>query len=58
VTNTVLIRLDDKRLTDEERKTALDLARKLYSRDGGTASAPTPLRKLPEAHHHVDRGDL
>jgi hypothetical protein len=53
---TIIFRLADKRLTDEERKTVLELSRKLYTRDTGTATAP--VRKLPEAHHRVDRGDL
>jgi sulfur carrier protein ThiS len=57
LTNTVLIRLDDKRLTADEREKVLELARKLTTRDTGTATAPNG-RKLPEAHHRVDRGDL
>jgi hypothetical protein len=56
-TTTIIFRLADKRLTDDERKALLDLSRKLYTRDIGTASAPT-VRKLPEAQFRVDRGDL
>jgi hypothetical protein len=61
---TIIFRLADKRLTDEERKTVLELSRKLYTRDTGTATTFTAekveelMRKLPEAHHRVDRGDL
>jgi hypothetical protein len=54
---TIVFRLADKRLTDEERQTVLDISRKLYTRDTGTASAPA-VRKLPEAQFRVDRGDL
>jgi hypothetical protein len=54
---TIVFRLADKRLTDEERQTVLDISRKLYTRDIGTASAPA-VRKLPEAQFRVDRGDL
>jgi hypothetical protein len=57
MTDTILIRLTDHRLTPDERQKVLDIARKLYARDTGTAGAP-PARKLPEAHHRVDRGDL
>ena len=60
MTDTILIRLADKRLTDDERQAVLEIARKLYARDTGTANAPThpSVRKRPEAHHRVDRGDL
>jgi hypothetical protein len=60
MTDTILFHLKDRRLTDDERNALLELNRKLYARDTGTASGPTPppVRKLPEAHHRVDRGDL
>jgi hypothetical protein len=57
MTATVCIHLHDHRLTPEDRQKVLEISRKLYARDGGTAGAP-PARKLPEAHHRVDRGDL
>jgi hypothetical protein len=57
MTDTIVFRLKDKRLTDDERKELLELSRKLTTRDIGTASAPA-VRKLPEAQFRVDRGDL
>jgi hypothetical protein len=50
---TIVFRLADKRLTDEERQTVLDISRKLYTRDIGTATAtraPTHPNALAASH--------
>ena len=39
MTDTILIRLADKRLTPDERRKVLEISRKLYGRDTGTANA-------------------
>ena len=47
--DTILIRLADKRLTPDERRKVLEISRKLYGRDTGTANAPNTPPVHPNA---------
>jgi hypothetical protein len=62
MTDTIVFRLKDKRLTDDEREMVLELSRKLYTRDTGTATATrTPLHPNALAASHWGKkpdGDL
>jgi hypothetical protein len=62
MTATVCIHINDKRLTEDERKAVLGIARKLYARDGGTATTTrTPTHPNALAASHWGRkpdGDL
>jgi hypothetical protein len=52
---TIVFRLADKRLTPDEREMVLELSRKLYTRDTGTATRTPP---HPNALAAKPDGDL
>jgi hypothetical protein len=54
---TIVFRLADKRLTPDEREMVLELSRKLYTRDGGTATRTPPHPNALAATHWGKRPD-
>jgi hypothetical protein len=56
MTQTVIFNINDSRLTEAERRQLLQLSTDLQRRQ--QEQQARDLRKLGEAHHRVDRGDL
>jgi hypothetical protein len=56
MTDTILIRLN--KLTDEERRTVLEISRRAYTRGVQPERKPADPRALEAQHFKTDRGDL